>query len=73
MHKEEKTKINSFFDSCKFDKSSGKTSPFKTMMDASKKINIKGVGIKEDGVTGGLYDKKGRLKDPNVLYWFRTP
>ena len=78
QHKEEKAKINTFFDSCKFDKKLGVKSPFKTMMEASFKQTLKKqeADMKGDGsyIDGPVqYDKKGRVKDPNVLYWFRTP
>ena len=44
-------------------------------MDASRKIEIKKqeLGIKGDYGGPVQLDKRGRVKDPNVLYWFRTP
>ena len=36
-----------------------------------QEADMKGDGSYIDGPV--QYDKKGRVKDPNVLYWFRTP
>lgn len=59
-------------DSCKFD---GKVkSPFKTMMDAARECKTKSDVKTQNYASGPVqYDKKGRVKDPNILYWFRVP
>lgn len=56
-------KINNFFDSCKFTKND-KASPVKHKID----------GLSVAKSRGDMeFDKNGKPKDPNILYWFKTP